>query len=221
MMRLVASLENNINLPISYNRGIQGFIYSIAGDTFHDMEGFKGFTFSKIMGRFQIKGQRIVFLNSPVLVISSFNDLAEKVFKNILISESIKLYNTDIKIKSAYLHIDEPEIDIFRTISPVTVYETHQRKTKYFSPDSPDFIRLIKENLRKKHMQFFNQEPGDFDFKVLKTKQKVLDRYKNTLIEAYDIVFSLTGDQNIRKLAYGTGIGAKNPQGFGCIEMGV
>lgn len=43
--------------------------------------------------------------------------------------------------------------------------------------------------------------------------------YKGTVIKAWEGTFRLLGPQELVELAYDTGLGAKNSQGFGCFEL--
>lgn len=44
-------------------------------------------------------------------------------------------------------------------------------------------------------------------------------KYKGTVIKGYSGDFILKGNPELIKLAYDTGLGSKNSQGFGCIEV--
>jgi len=48
--------------------------------------------------------------------------------------------------------------------------------------------------------------------------QKVIS-YKGTVIKGWMGIYELRGDRELMKLVYDTGLGGKNPQGFGCFEI--
>ncbi len=50
-----------------------------------------------------------------------------------------------------------------------------------------------------------------------KYKKKVV--YRKTLIEAWEGYYRIKGSKEILKLALEAGLGAKNPQGFGMVEV--
>lgn len=110
-----------------------------------------------------------------------------------------------------------------RMLSPVTVYSTlNTGRTIYFAPYNHDFRRIIKENLLKKYKAFYKEDITDIDFELytLSDKyQKVITKYEGFIIEGWMGDFILKGSEEIIKLAYDTGIGAKNSQGFGCFEL--
>jgi CRISPR-associated endoribonuclease Cas6 len=48
---------------------------------------------------------------------------------------------------------------------------------------------------------------------------KKIDKYKNWVYEGYLAGFFIEGDSDIIDIAYSCGLGSKNSQGFGCIEL--
>jgi CRISPR-associated endoribonuclease Cas6 len=132
-----------------------------------------------------------------------------------------KLYVQQIEV------MKEPEFPpslLIKTLSPITVYSTFtnesgKKKTYYYSPNEPEFSALISENIRKKYMLIngvFPQSslaiaPVFFNDR----KNRAVVYFKGIRVEAWSGVFKLMGDQSLIKIAYDTGLGSKNPQGFG------
>lgn len=235
--RITIEFDGNLELPLSYNKIIQGFIYRNIMDKdlaqfIHD-KGFsyekrkyKMFTFSRLQGNFVIdKVRKKIIYQSPVqLLVSSCYD-------DFFIDLSLSLLKRDIKIADQEAYISRMDIIVeepkknqeIRMLSPVVVYSTLSNgRTVYFSPYNNDFQRIIKENLLKKYKAFYKENITDIDFEidiVSDKYTKVISNYEGFIIEGWMGDFVLKGSEDIMKLAYDTGIGGKNSQGFGCFEL--
>jgi len=72
--------EKRLSLPIQYNYTVQGFLYGNItpelGEFLHDQgfmfekRSFKMFSFSRLQGRYELKGDRIAFYPPVTLTIS-------------------------------------------------------------------------------------------------------------------------------------------------------
>lgn len=117
---------------------------------------------------------------------------------------------------------------MIRMLSPVTMYSTlktptGRKKTYYFSPFESEFSELLEGNLKKKYEALYRSEPNGLSFSiepigVSKRDEKIID-YKGTVIKSWMGRYRLSGSLELMKLAYDTGLGAKNSQGFGCFEI--
>ncbi|SHK20745.1 CRISPR-associated protein, Cas6 family [Anaerobranca californiensis DSM 14826] len=244
-MRLGISLsaENPLNLPIHYNHILQGFIYdNLADEIFrsflhnegfaYEKRNFKLFTFSKLLGSFAIDKEqgRIIFQSPVKLFVSSPVDKFINEFGRTLIEkETFYLGKNKVKvdrINTNELALDKNEVKI-RTLSPIVVYSTvtiyDKKQTIYHKPGEEGFEILLKENLEKKYTTIFGKklEEKDFEIKAIypeRIKMAII-KYKGTVIKGYSGDFILKGNPELIKLAYDTGLGSKNSQGFGCIEV--
>ncbi len=240
-MRFKIDLEfnGNLELPLNYNKILQGFIYRNIMDEklaefMHD-EGFayknekrkyKMFTYSRILGIYCIdRNRKKIIYKSPVqLIVSSC-------FSDFFIDLSLSLLQRDVEIAGHKCHIskmdiilEEPKsIQKIRMLSPVTVYSTlADGRTVYYSPGNQDFKRIIKENIIKKYTAFFDgwDQSMKFTLETLGNRyNKVINLYDGFIIEGWMGDFILKGSLEMLKLAYDTGIGSKNSQGFGCFEL--
>ncbi|MBS4535598.1 CRISPR-associated endoribonuclease Cas6 [Clostridium sp. D2Q-14] len=229
-----------LNLPINYNSIIQGFIYNNISDEkfrkfLHDKgfkyekRNFKLFTFSRIEGKYQIdkKRKRISFESPIYITISSLVDEFLNDFGNTVLNEK-EMYLGDNKINIENMevenkNINNEEIDI-KMLSPIVIYSTvdihGHKKTIYHAPGEALFDELIYENLKKKYNVVYNEEINNEDFNILpKRTYPVITRYKGFIIKGWLGEFKVRGDKKLLKLAYDTGFGSKNSQGFGCFEI--
>jgi CRISPR-associated endoribonuclease Cas6 len=235
-----------IKLPIHHNKIIQSTLYNNLpkelSDFLHNIgfyynnRPFKLFTFSRIFSekfyfdksqKLGIKQNSSIFFKSPIYlyISSSVIDLVEN-WGNFLIKTSdIKLYKNDVYIESIEsVGFEDFKAEmIIRTLSPITVYKTFENGKKYYryyTPMEPEFEELIKENLKKKYELITGDTIKEFPISItpIKTK-KVLLKYENFPIEAYEGTFKIKTDPDMFKIVYDAGLGAKNSQGFGMMEV--
>lgn len=240
-MRIAIEFEGeNLSFPLEYNYIIQGFIYrNIAKSlaSFLHNKGFvtkgrsfKLFTFSRLLGKYKINTDRIEFeervkfwIASPVdnLIESFASNLARK--PEVFLGDE-RFYVTSIEVKQ------KPSCnnaEIFM-LSPVTVYSTllkpeGGKKTYYYNPKEEEFGRLINENMRKKYTAFHGKEVDDLGIDITPVRVRASDekivRYKGFIIKGWMGRYRIKGDEELISLAYDTGLGAKNSQGFGMFEI--
>lgn len=241
-MRLTIEFSSNqlIYLPISYNEIIQGFIYAnITSEELknfiHDKgyeynnKKFKLFTFSRLDGDYSIdlKNKIIIFHNKVTLKISSIlPEFIKDIMNTLLMKSHARFGKQKVLVNSVFIESDEIEEKMtVKTLSPIVVYSTissEKRKfTYYYHPKEQDFKNLIKKNLIDKYRARYKENiNGDFNLKLIKmlSNKEEIVYYKNFLIKGYNGVFEISGDYNLLKIAYDSGLGAKNAQGFGMIE---
>ena len=245
-MRISVNLEaeQDIELPVQYNHILQGFLYNNLTDKDYReflhhtgyREGnkvFKLFTYSRLLGRFKLDQQsgRISFKSPVEIVISSaveqfLTDLAETLIK----SDSKLLGKNRVEVKSISVHRDiefTQEIKI-KMLSPVVAYTTLQNEdikyTYYLSPWKSQFADIARNNLLSKCEIIHGFKPENQELKIIpngnqeKKFEKTLN-YKGTIIKGYNGIYWLKGSPELIKIAYDTGLGSKNSQGFGCWEV--
>lgn len=234
-------ITDRIVLPLHYNHLLQAFIYRNLSKTLSSSlhqkgsiigkRRFKLFTFSRLFGKFKREGDGIVFtgplhfwLSSPMIKL--LESLASHLVKK-----------SKIKLGKSYLHLTGIEVGfvpemkgevLVRTLSPITVYSTlkspeGRKKTYYYSPFEEDFSKLIKENLCKKYLLIHKRPLEGSKFSI--SPEKVSQRnhhilfYKGTVIKAWSGIYKIRGSEELIRIAYETGLGSKNSQGFGMIEL--
>ncbi|MGS0764728.1 CRISPR-associated endoribonuclease Cas6 [Syntrophomonas curvata] len=241
---LVFNAEKEIVLPIQYNHIVQGFLYNSLSDKSYsnflhhtgyeiDNKVFRLFTFSRILGSFRINRttEKISFLPPVHIVVASpleqfITDVAETLIK----SETLFLGQNILEIAGISVHRDIPFSDRMqiKMLSPMVAYSTvmkdGKKRTEYYSPWNSGFTAIARQNLLFKYQVLYGELPKNQDFKIIpngnqERKFKVVANYKGTIIEGYNGIYWLKGNPELIRVAYETGLGSKNSQGFGCWEV--
>ena len=145
--------------------------------------------------------------------------------------QSEELYLGANKIKMDQIEILNKKIEgneiVFNALSPIVAYSTFTRPngkkyTCYFEPEETDFKRIVSENLIRKYNAIYGEklsfEEGIQIEGLGKSKMNIV-YYKNFLIKGATGKFKLKGDKKLLQLALDVGLGSKNSQGFGCVEI--
>ena len=236
-IKLIFELFNTLQLPISYQHHIQGLIYELINDSdmisflhnegFGDIKKFKLFTFSSVKGEFEFhkETKQIVFKDFIELHISSvYQPFLELLIKQLLNNEDIMLANQKIKLATfSYEKAKsiKPVMKI-KMLSPITVHETIEKKTLYFSPFDQKFFKAIESNAESKYLSFYKTYPQTkLNIKALEVDQnsQVIIKFKGIVIIGYFGVYELKGSKKLLEFLYYTGIGSKNSVGFGMFEF--
>lgn len=239
---ITLSSQPGLELPIHYNHILQGVVYSaidprLAG-FLHD-EGyvsgnrnFKLFTMSRLMGKWDMNqiNKLIRFGGDIRLVISSpVIEFCQSLANTLLINGQVFFGTAAVPVREIAVKqlTVKGEKAILRTLSPIVVYSTMIRAdgrkyTCYFQPGEPEYDQMVENNLRKKYQALYGSEApaGEVRVKNLGQLKMNIINYKNTIIKGYSGRIVLTGPQALLQMAVDAGVGSKNSQGFGCVEMG-
>jgi CRISPR-associated endoribonuclease Cas6 len=208
---------------------------------------FKLFCFSRLLGKYRIKSpeEKIIFSGSVSFYLGSplekfIQQFAETLLKspqvrlsrNALIISSIEVFSK-LDIQS---NVAKGDVTI-RMLSPVTTYSTlfsanGKKKTYYYSPFEKEFSQLIRANILRKYQALYRtsydekSNPSHFEISPQRVNQNSEKKIKYTpsshlytLIKAWLGTYRLQGDLKLISLAYDTGLGSKNSQGFGMFEI--
>lgn len=236
-------LNKSLELPIQYNHILHAVLLKWINDNeyqkfIHDTgyeynnRRYKLYTFSKLQGKFKLNKVKktITYFDRATLAISCVDDKFLKyVLNNILLQKNINIYNNNIEIENIEVSnkkIENNKISVY-TKSPITVYSTFKtngkNKTYYYNPFESEFSDLIKQNLIKKYAAFYGTEPKSKEFSIellnIKKPKQSIVLYKNTVIKGWNGEFLLKGSLELLNMAYNSGLGSKNSQGFGYIEL--
>jgi CRISPR-associated endoribonuclease Cas6 len=184
-----------------------------------------------LKGDYQLNYEKkiVTFEKDLMLTIDSFDSK----FLNYFVNGSI--LNEKIRLGKNEVYINEIKVvnkryksgDKFYTKSPITVYSTlsngEKKKTYFYSPYEKEFEEQIKNNLISKYKSFYGEDPKDSSFSIkLANKDKLKEKwtqYKGFIIKGWNGEFIITGSKEMIDIAYHCGIGGKNSQGFGMIDL--
>ncbi len=229
-----------LELPVHYNHLLQAALYRTIDPELaaflHDRgfesgsRRFKLFTFSRIMGRFNINKEKntLLFAGEMSLTVASpLTDFCQSIANGLLTAGQLKVGTGRMEVKSISVRqftVPRDEI-VLKTLSPMVVYSTFLRPdgrkyTCYFQPGDPDYDHLIENNLRKKYQALYNQAAPPSPVKVnpLGPVKMNIVNYKGITIKGYSGRIAMTGPKELLQMAVDTGVGNKNSQGFGCVE---
>lgn len=238
---IILAVPERLELPIHYNYLLQAAIYNAVdpdlADFLHNKgyqsgcRYFKLFAFSRLNGKFKLDRRKntIAFFDDVTLIVSSpVSDFCQSIANGLLTKGQIRLGSSCAEVKSVTVQqftVAEEKV-MLRTLSPVVVYSTlfradGRKYTCYFQPGDPDYDSLVENNLRKKYRAFYGQDAPPGEVKVRNTglmKMNILN-YKETIIKGYSGRMELTGPKELLQIAVDAGMGSKNSQGFGCVEV--
>lgn len=238
-LRAVFDNEKGISLPLSYSYLLQSAIYDALSNLIPDSHDFglnvngrilRPFTFSRLGGQSrQIKEGFISFTPPIYLHFSSpLEDFAQAFANGLLKNGGMELKGEKLELKSIEVEPKPPNIGSIdaRTISPVTIYSTlttpdGKKKTYFYNPAEKDFTVQLKENLNRKAIALGSpvRAGESFSFKLASRPIQRIVKYKDFVQIAWDFSFKLNTDPELIAIAFDWGLGSKNAQGFGMIEI--
>lgn len=228
-----------LTIPIQYNHYLQAMIFCWIRDKeygafIHDRgyqiaeKKYKLFTFSRMNGLYKLDKEngKITFLKDISLTVSSMSDEFMGYLLNSVLLERRELHIGGSQAIINRIELKEPPIftdtTLVHTLSPCTVYTTlENKKTRYYSPFEEEYNESARQNLIHKYTAYYGKTPKDTEFKITPVggvKQAKVN-YKNFHIIAYDYNMKIEGSEELKRVAYNAGLGAKNSQGFGCLEL--
>jgi CRISPR-associated endoribonuclease Cas6 len=175
--------------------------------------------------------EALYFNNGISFYFSSVKDfIIEDMGSRAISLPKASLLNQDIFIKSIEV-LPTPKFEnkmSIKMLSPLTMYSTVKTsdgnsKTYYYSPYEKEFSGLITKNAKKKYKTVYSKEieeklqltPLHFE----ERRNRAVIYFKNTRIDGWTGVFKLEGNLDLIKITYDTGLGGKNPEGFGMWEL--
>ena len=248
-MRLCISLEadGKLLLPIHYNHIVQGLVYSqlesnlaswLHGEAYsYAKRTYKMFTFSRLSGAYQLdrKIKRIRFSGPISFKLTSHNtEILASLAEHLLKSQNLRLGQNEVQVRGVEILkppcLTESPVRV-KALSPITIYSTFEKPsggklTHYYAPHEKDWSAMLMANLARKAGALeweLNPDEALEDayikpYRVSERDKKVV-RYKGLVIEAWMGVYELKLPETFFELAYDVGLGGKNGQGFGMVEV--
>lgn len=228
--RFIFSTPEGFSVPLSYNHQLQSGIYrklSQAGisDEIHTkFSGHRNFIFGKLSGDNVIRDKQM-FFNSRLSfeVRSQSFDIIDALQRSFELYPYIKLFDTCLPLKDAIItnkHINSSSAQ-FKAVSPVVAKKRlPDGSTLYHAPHSEEFRDSLTRNFLKKYWEITNKQyDGNIDILPVGEHRKIITSYKGIIINAYLGDYIISADSTALELIYNSGLGAKNSQGFGMLEI--
>lgn len=230
-MRLIIKFipEEDSNYDSVNKHTIQGFIYSLLHNSgysnYHDLKGFKYFSFSNIfpVSDFKKGETKNLIITSPKQgFIRSLDDSLKArdhfyLGKHLMAKEEVKKFKPHLKRH-------------FITSTPIVLYEQN-RKNRYYSINKTNdfyfFLDRLKDNALKKYNAYFDLN-YDFDGNLFDRFQ--FDKEVAVRVKKADKMFIIIGslwknlekfnmdDKQFYTFIMDCGLGEKNSLGFGMIN---
>lgn len=237
-LEISIELEEPLSLPIGYNYILQSAIYNLGRSDDNSVpnlhkEGasygnhnFRLFCFSLLCGKYKTSNNRIIFFGTISFEVRSTEiDWLDRVMTT-AIKEGIRLGNRVCRVKTvkmSQLYILNNEISV-RMKTPISVHTTDEdNRCKYYSPFENEFYELIKSNYYNKYYSYFGKQSEDkleIEPVQISEKDKVVTKYKNNFyITSWGGNYRIKGSLDALNLLYDLGLGTRNSQGFGMMEI--
>lgn len=237
-----------LTLTPHYNEVLQGFIYHnmdrALAARIHDhgfaagKRTFRLFTFSRLQGqgRYDATTKKLTFAPGGAIgfqIASSQTELLSSLADSMLKASEVRLGATPCAVREIAVPPPlplRPGAVTVRALSAITAYSTDlqlngHKRTRYYAPHDAAWPAQITANLRRKALA------AGWDAAVLETldthvaplrirpQDRKVTYYRDTVIEAWMGEYRLELPPTLLELALDTGLGSKNSQGFGMVEV--
>ncbi len=234
-------------LPIHYNHLVQAFIYTsldkVLASFYHDQgflygkRRFKLFTFSRLLGKDrQILRKRaeIAFSGRVCLKIGAVDERILESLATYLVRQGhFRLGKNLCELEAVEVEMPVEACGpvVVRALSPITTYSTlktpeGQKKTYFYTPFEAEFSEKLLENLRRKAVAYLGEgaELPPLNGAYVKplrvsNRNQAIVNFKGYWIKGWTGLYELNLPRPYFELAYHAGLGAKNSQGFGMVEV--
>ncbi|WP_281951881.1 CRISPR-associated endoribonuclease Cas6 [Nitrosophilus kaiyonis] len=184
----------------------------------------KPFTFSihinpkqKITNRFLTNNIKFYFSTNNLILTTLIYNGIKKLEKYDPFDTNIKFTIDIFPIYQKNIRLDKA---IFKSLSPILVRNIKNKKGKgYLTFDHENFIQNLKYNLNNLSKNFLDKEImiKDIDIQIFEAKRVIVPTYGGEI--GNNLVFQLKAPNELLKLIYDIGIGAKRSQGYGMVEV--
>lgn len=192
----------------------------------------KPFTFSIYIPNIRYEKEKIFFAGNEIILNFSTYEIDKGLyFYNGILRQKDKIFNyknkyelkvENIKIVNEKI-ITENEV-VFKTLSPLLVRNHNKEKNKddYLCTTDKGFEEIIKENINKKSENFLYKK-AEIDIKEINMKKLIMkhqvDKNREIFINGNSGYIKIKSDIETLDMIYKSGIGARNGEGFGMLEI--
>ncbi|MEM2873035.1 MAG: CRISPR-associated endoribonuclease Cas6 [Nitrososphaerales archaeon] len=241
-LKLLLEATEDIVIPWSYRSDLTRLVYGLVGLADKDYASwlynkgyvrerkvYRMFCYSDLeCARFEVSSEGFKVRGSMVWQLTSPDEnFIKKLMSGInILSNKLEIFGSKIEVLDA-IETRMPSIDraiTFHTISPIVVSKQDKGKGSpplYLSPQNHSFTESIERNLLFK-WEAFNGKPIEqqgFQIRVWDPKSKLVPIF-NIKVRAWHLKLQMWGSDELVRFAYDTGLGERNSQGFGMIEVG-
>lgn len=164
---------------------------------------------------------------ASIVVASPMSEIIHALRRSLLRSGRFRAGRQWFEVKG--ITVKEPKVSAgrieVRSLSPIVAYSTLLRPdgrkyTCYFQPGEAEFSRLVAQNLERKYFVVHGREPrAGLTLEVLRVGRMVIRKFKGTVVKGWHCVLGLEGPRDLLQLALDAGLGSKNSQGWGCVDL--
>ena len=222
-------------IPFNYLYQLQSAVYAMLGEVyesdfwhdggFGDISKYKGFCFSGLSGRYKIDkiNKKIIFEDDVRFEVrSAVFEFIDAFQRAVEIHPYIRLFDTRLDIVGASLgnlHMTNG-ITSLKAVTPIVIRQTESDgHTVYYSPDDEEFFSRICLNVEKKFRAINGYDCDVIQIRPDGEMKKVVTKYKSTWITGYQGCIKIKTNYKTAEFIYNTGLGEKNSEGFGFVEI--
>ena len=234
-MQIILTMRapDRLRIPFNYNHQLQSAIYAKLADVgasdfihnggYRSAHNYKAFVFGTLNGAHTVADGHFVFNGDIKLEIRSpFFEFCDSIQRSAELSPRMKLFDTPLDITDiavANRHFTDGAYR-FRANSPVCVFRTEpDGSTTYFSPDSPEFTKYLLLNFRNKFAAITGKDAPEIVISPQLRQRKIVTKFKDTWVNGWKGNYKISGSGQALEFLYNTGLGAKNSQGFGLLDV--
>ena len=239
-IKLTFDFNGKLIIPFRFLEDYQTFIYELlqnySGKDWLHNEGmnnggrsYKSLVYSHIYGAREIKKYSIMY-HAPIhiWIASPYPKLINSIQELIDKRAYFRFFNQTVVVKNYEIEeIEEIKSNTFKTLSPIVVSKpirlyNGKFNTNYLSAFSNEFSRIAQENLIRKAKSFYDMNLNGYFNIIPKFNSNDYQKcftYKNTIIKGWVGMFQIIGSKEYLYVAANCGLGSKNAQGFGLIDI--
>jgi len=167
----------------------------------------------------EVRGGVTLWISTPD------NDLLDVMIASLKDSNSIDIQGIPCRVLSVsdpYDYSNNRGEDTLTSMSPVLVrtviQKDGQNKQWEIGPNDTKYPELLVEKLKRKYLEFDNEEAGDLEVVSIWDVQRKMVRILDVWHRSYYYKIRLRGDPKLIDFAYDCGLGEKNSMGFGMVR---